>query len=1177
MKSVGRLRRIIDTSKGKTMAYKLNVLYPDPSGQATSSSKDISIAGMVSDRDVSSIKVSVLFNAWPNFSTDLDHNGNLLAVAPQTPPAWRNALIPVSGSISESSVDITDSIINGSPELMSYLVSNVGMVPSKRTQSVYGLENLMFSLDAMSLPLGMLFGDNNPEPGPSDQYDRRLYVTFFAYTETSYQDNNGKIVYIRNVVDSGKYVLNILRKQDWYTSMAPEPTGFSIDVSASLSFVKAYVPSIPDEDGYAAGVNIYVSEGPNKPRIRVNPEVVTEIFSTTEETDLFSEEYESYGLIVSSKTKSRELRQFYKYGITRERFNALVSQVYGVPDLSGREDVPLYFQVAYVVYSNALGGFVEGSLSDCFEGHVVPQVNAYVPALRGQLEIVSSIAKSLNQKKSPLTLVPGTVARDLVDVISDQLSRNYVIQDFNAIRQNISALMAFDDPGTAGSVLSSRLTKTLVADALGISDLDVQGLIDSCFDALSATYGISRLTGNRSRGVVTVIVSSIPIGGLSIPADTRITSKGGLYYTTVSPKYISSDAASLYYNGNSGKYEFDLEIVATSSGTEYNAAVGQVNAFVDTRYNNFVVANRAPVVGGTDLETNSSLGSRCLYALKGVDSGRRDGYMRNALSMPGVSQAKVVRSGDPLMLRDVGSDGEHYGGCVDVYIKGYEPRVYSDNFAIMVGEGGYAKKENFEVSVPEALRIKTPNPNVNSSNPIVKVLSVYNATRSASYDVTSVILGTGEGDSIQLSRSAQNTSIGMAYGDVIVVSYYHLGSEFIELNHHPVVDDDSITFSFDTTQNVSTRLVPDIQLVKDIDPALTGNSSIAKDKVRVTLSNQFLSDNAGVDLVEQTTDEHVQLYSSGASKLRYVGVDTDTIDVKSSDGSYAYVRDIDYVVGSEGSSTTIKLAPGSRIKSGTVVLVDYVHALNITITYKVNGSVEETQKHLDRMSHIQAGVVVKEGIGNYVDIALHVELDPSVNKVLFNEPSNPQRIILVGAVRDVVRRSGGMGGKVNMDDILTAVRSLSFIKRVILPVSKMHRRDGSTIMLESVGIPLWRPLAQDKYTGYSSYITTNPVLRYPAKEGGSEYGRYCRVYENDFGLTRASGESAVSLAQGNFYIRSDGRIVVSTRDGSSPEGNQYRVSYQVSYSDTDMTATDLVAQPLEYFETDANSVTLTIA
>ena len=1174
------------------MSLYMNLMFPDPSGQASSTTQDISVAGLISDANLGDLKIGAYYNVWPNYNTDIDKSTGLLygvsthPDVPQSPPLWRYPLIDDgSGNLVEFFQNPDYNTINNNPTLMDQLAESSSLISSGLSSTTYGRQSLSFSLDALSLPVNYLFGSKDLEPDPTGMYDRKIYVVFYAYRENSYVDNTG-VTRVTRVVDSGfgsadtnnRYVLNIVRKQDWYSSLAPQPTGLYTDVTPISSIVYADRPAMSDQDGYIAGMNIYASTGPGKPVSRVNISTATEVEVQKKESVLLHEEYENYGLTLSTDTLSRTTSEKLKYEISKSAYQDLVSTVYGVSDINGRETAPLFFSVSYVVYSAQLGLFVEGPRSIEFEGKAVPILSTYTPVTRSQNSIISTFIKSMGQKGSGMSMVPGTVVRDTLDPVADQFARHYVVQDFNSVRTSLPALISFDDPTGQGysSDPASTLNKVLLSDATGLSSSEVQSMVDEAFDMLAGNYGMNRLDGSSARGLVVVSATNIPSTGLTIPTGTKISSRYGVIYITVEPKVITSSSAPFFRNASDTRYEFEIEVISMNSGSLGNCAVGNINEFYDTQYSSLSVTNKEPIVGGTDLEGNIDLAARVLFAISGVDSGRRDGYMKNVLSVPNVRQSVVIRSGDHLMLRDVGKDGEHYGGCVDIYVRGSEPQVYSENFAINVGEGGLSKNEKFTVSVPEALRFKTNNPYINSKNPIIRVNAVYNVTRSAYYDLNGVMLGMGEGDSFQLSQTSANLAIGAAANDIIDVQFYHLGSDLISLNHHPVADDGTLSFSFNTQQVISNKLVPSIELIKDVDPALYGNSSKAFDKVQVTFSEQFFNQNQGIDLVESTINEKHLVSVSVPVTLNYKGVDTNSIVVMSQDLSYTYILDVDYYISNDVSgSTLIYMKSGSRVKSGSVVSLNYKHSLNVAITYKTNGCISSAQDHIDRMSHMQAGVLVKEAIRNIVDVNFGVKFNDGVDITGFDQPNNFLRMKLINTVRAKISAKP-IGGSVDMDELLSSVRDLPEVRRVVLPITRMRRRSGSTIMLEEVGVTTWRVLYQDKFTSNTAYITNNPVLQYPCMEGGSPVGKYCGVYESDIPLKRATSESNVSSDVGNFYIRGDGRIVVTTFDGGSPDGLNYRASYQTLYSDTDRVASDLVAGPLEYFETDTNSVVITI-
>ena len=113
------------------------------------------------------------------------------------------------------------------------------------------------------------------------------------------------------------------------------------------------------------------------------------------------------------------------------------------------------------------------------------------------------------------------------------------------------SLLFIDDPLNSGvslPVASSGYKQTL-RDALFLDqDVQVQNLIDGCFDRLASNLGIVRRAGVKARGEVVFYTKSAPTFDLIIERGTRLTSSSGVAFVTTAPGTIPQDGASSYYN-----------------------------------------------------------------------------------------------------------------------------------------------------------------------------------------------------------------------------------------------------------------------------------------------------------------------------------------------------------------------------------------------------------------------------------------------------------------------------------------------------------------------------------------------------------------------------------------------------------------------------------------------------
>ena len=137
--------------------------------------------------------------------------------------------------------------------------------------------------------------------------------------------------------------------------------------------------------------------------------------------------------------------------------------------------------------------------------------------------------------------------------------------------------------------------------------------------------------------------------------------------------------ADSYFNFDTKRYEITVDIVAQTTGSDGNRPAGQITNVSGAP--GFQVINNDATVFGSDLESNADLTTRCLLGYS-VDSGTAGGYASTSAEQIGVIKSKIVKSGDPLMMRDYDPvRHKHIGGKVDIWTQGLKERQITEKFA----------------------------------------------------------------------------------------------------------------------------------------------------------------------------------------------------------------------------------------------------------------------------------------------------------------------------------------------------------------------------------------------------------------------------------------------------------------------------------------------------------------
>jgi len=127
-----------------------------------------------------------------------------------------------------------------------------------------------------------------------------------------------------------------------------------------------------------------------------------------------------------------------------------------------------------------------------------------------------------------------------------------------------------------------------------------------------------------------------------------------------------------------------------------------------------------------------------------------------------------------------------------------------------------------------------------------------------------------------------------------------------------------------------------------------------------------------------------------------------------------------------------------------------------------------------------------------------------------------------------------------------------------LPLTRMVKADGSLIVRDDIG--------QTQFQIYNiglvnSYISATSVLTYKTIDKGGSENDFRGIFEDTQALVLQEDSLDVSGGPGRGYIQADGRIIVSTKDGTLPDLKTYQVAYYV-YGESG--AQDINVESLEY-------------
>lgn len=192
-------------------------------------------------------------------------------------------------------------------------------------------------------------------------------------------------------------------------------------------------------------------------------------------------------------------------------------------------------------------------------------------------------------------------------------------------------------------------------------------------------YGLTRTPGIKATGVVTLSLSRIPYGSLTIPSAAVLETEDGLKFQTTESTTIEYSDLLLSYNSSTLTYDIDIDVEAIEIGDAYNVSANQITVLT-TQFNNDVLylKNSSAFTDGQDKESNTDYAARLksYYLSRHLDT--KTGYSEAILeNIAGVTDIYVAGFGDTEMTRDEITVLEyatpitkHMGGKVDIYVMG---------------------------------------------------------------------------------------------------------------------------------------------------------------------------------------------------------------------------------------------------------------------------------------------------------------------------------------------------------------------------------------------------------------------------------------------------------------------------------------------------------------------------
>jgi len=233
------------------------------------------------------------------------------------------------------------------------------------------------------------------------------------------------------------------------------------------------------------------------------------------------------------------------------------------------------------------------------------------------------------------------------------------------------------------------------------------------------------------------------------------------------------------------------------------------------------------------------------------------------------------------------------------------------------------------------------------------------------------------------------------------------------------------------------------------------------------------------------------------------------------------------------------------------------------------------------MRHAAADVLIKNMMGNTVDIDLTVELDPNAA----SEVIDGRIRTAIGVALDSAR------GRITQSEIIRQIKSIGGVNNIQIPLAKFAKGNGSY----NVGVVIptgthWTKITEDELFSdkpnltfpLNSYITQEVVLQDQTMPSGGYADSFVGLLYEGESYTRCLTFDAFRQAgPGSFYITGaddfflhgnlittfeSGRILISMKEDMKqtlPSYLAFRVTYQVWEEGG---ARDITLSPTEYLK-----------
>ncbi len=326
----------------------------------------------------------------------------------------------------------------------------------------------------------------------------------------------------------------------------------------------------------------------------------------------------------------------------------------------------------------------------------------------------------LANNPNDFSVAPGSFPHDIV--INTQAAsdvQQFAIDFLLGVSQSITDILALE---------KDTQTIDLLALALNNTSDDVLAQLSEFLDNWGENFSATRLQPTKAVGTVKYCRVDPPTSDITVGIGKVVKTSGGVQFSTTAAATMYAAGAASYFDPVLLLYALEVPVEAVNAGSSGNAPTEAVNTIVTAVAGFSIVINTEPTTGGNDLETDDHYGARLLAKWQAVGTVTMAGVEESATTLaPGVLDAYVAKTGDPLSLRGYGR--------TDIWVEGENPSQVTETF------NAYNDPNH-------------PNSIMPSNRPVLSLVSVDSGSAVLRQDRTSVLSGSvRSGDFIQFTAA----------------------------------------------------------------------------------------------------------------------------------------------------------------------------------------------------------------------------------------------------------------------------------------------------------------------------------------------------------------------------------------------------------------------------------------